>query len=223
MLLLRSILGKMMKNNIWKWAKQTPVFLALFAVWLVWLGIYQLQHAQLDAIFWVSGHRSNFGDTFFEIATFMGESGPFFAFFGLFWFQKRYRLMWSISIVGFSVLAFSGILKPFFSHSRPMAVLRELKLSTTINFVKGVELWDGNGSFPSGHTIGGFALYAFLAFTVFRSRGQQFLLFSMAALVGLSRIYLCQHFPKDVFVGSIIGVILAMFIKKIFTERPLKQ
>ncbi len=209
----------MIKNNIWKWTKQTPVFLTLFAIWLIWWGIYQLQHAQLDAIFWVSNHRSNFGDTFFEIATLMGEAGPFFTFFGLFWFQKRYRLMWSIPIVGFSVLGLSGILKPLFSHARPMAVLRDLKLSTTINFVKGIELWDGNGSFPSGHTMGGFALYAFLAFTVFRSRGQQILLFSLAAAVGLSRIYLCQHFPKDVFLGSIIGVALAMVIKKVFTER----
>jgi undecaprenyl-diphosphatase len=67
-------------------------------------------------------------------------------------------------------------------------------------------------SFPSGHTSAAF-LFAtlislnFPAFTM--------ILFIYAFLVGLSRIILNLHYPTDVFIGSQLGISIAIISKEI--------
>lgn len=69
-------------------------------------------------------------------------------------------------------------------------------------------------SMPSGHTSAAFCLFSMLAlFSVKKSYGYVF--FILAVLVGLSRIYLAQHFLADVLAGSILGCgigLLAYFL-----------
>jgi membrane-associated phospholipid phosphatase len=60
-------------------------------------------------------------------------------------------------------------------------------------------------SFPSGHTMTAFALALFLSILI-RNKFWGVLLLILAILVAYSRVYLFQHFPKDVFAGSIFGV-----------------
>ena len=72
-------------------------------------------------------------------------------------------------------------------------------------------------SFPSGHTATAFVLYFFLIFTI-KKIGMQFLLFSVAILVGYSRIHLSQHFLTDVLAGSAIGFIMAFLAAKWFLK-----
>ncbi|HRF40255.1 MAG TPA: phosphatase PAP2 family protein, partial [Saprospiraceae bacterium] len=45
--------------------------------------------------------------------------------------------------------------------------------------------------------------------TVSPKRGWPLLLFAVALTVGVSRMYLVQHFWKDVYFGALIGVVLA--------------
>lgn len=61
-------------------------------------------------------------------------------------------------------------------------------------------------SFPSGHTMSIFSAMSILAFVVGR-KWAGVLFFFGALLVGFSRIYLLQHFFRDVYVGSMIGVL----------------
>jgi len=44
----------------------------------------------------------------------------------------------------------------------------------------------------------------------------------MMLLVGYSRIYLYMHFPEDVFVGLIIGII-SMVLSKYFIDRRIEK
>lgn len=60
-----------------------------------------------------------------------------------------------------------------------------------------------HGTFPSGHTQTAFSVAALMALLFRRHRAW---LFSWAALVGISRIYLGSHFPLDVLAGGCIGV-----------------
>lgn len=60
-------------------------------------------------------------------------------------------------------------------------------------------------SFPSGHTMTAFAVWAVLAegVPVF---GPIFL--TMALLIGASRVFLGMHYPTDVLVGALLGSVL---------------
>ena len=47
-------------------------------------------------------------------------------------------------------------------------------------------------------------------------------LFTIALIVGISRVYLVQHFLKDVYLGAIMGVLIAMgwyYIQARFLDR----
>lgn len=77
-------------------------------------------------------------------------------------------------------------------------------------FVPGVENYYYN-SFPSGHTTCAFALYCSLAL-ILDKPAYKLLFFIIALLVGYSRIYLSQHFFEDVYAGSLIGVVITIFV-----------
>ena len=51
--------------------------------------------------------------------------------------------------------------------------------------------------------------------------------YTIATLVGLSRIYLAAHFPLEVLAGAIFGIILgwlfAMFIRKIWPDLKFNE
>lgn len=71
----------------------------------------------------------------------------------------------------------------------------------------------GTWSFPSGHSAGAFA-GAWLLNRDF-PRGWR-LRYLIAGLVAFSRIYLGDHYPGDVASGSLLGLLFAMFFRKIF-------
>lgn len=162
-----------------------------------------------EAIFFFSKHRSYWGDLFFRYFTMMGEGAVYFLALGALLFVS-YRHAAALPLLGLSVTLLSFLLKELFRHDRPFLYLRNTGVFDQVNVVDGVVLNGGNNSFPSGHAMSAFALYAFLALCLPRKGGLSLALFLMALLVGISRIYLVQHFLKDVYLGAIIGVLVAL-------------
>jgi len=65
-------------------------------------------------------------------------------------------------------------------------------------------------------------LFFFLILLI-ENKALKSLCFFTAVLVGLSRIYLIQHFARDVYVGSLFGVIavvLAIFLMRNQVDSP---
>jgi len=62
-----------------------------------------------------------------------------------------------------------------------------------------------NGSFPSGHAMGSFAVAAAFAGAYGDKKWVPWLSFGLASLVGASRVALGRHFPADVVVGAVLG------------------
>ncbi len=84
-------------------------------------------------------------------------------------------------------------LKRLLSRERPYNILEQLNTF-------GIDLKDY--SFPSGHTAASFSIATTLALNIPRL---SILVFFIAAIVAISRIYLGVHYPTDVAAGIIIG------------------
>lgn len=66
-----------------------------------------------------------------------------------------------------------------------------------------------DASFPSGHSTA-----SFCTATVFSSilPGLSILFFMFASLIAVSRVYLGMHYPSDIAVGALLGVVTALFM-----------
>jgi undecaprenyl-diphosphatase len=71
----------------------------------------------------------------------------------------------------------------------------------------------GTWSFPSGHSAS-----AFGGAWLFNRQFPHLwgLRYVLASLVAFSRIYLGDHYPGDVASGSLLGMLFAMFFRKLF-------
>jgi len=101
-----------------------------------------------------------------------------------------------------------GILKNYFACPRPL-------LAYGLDRVHTVPWLDNAfyNSFPSGHTMGAFGAFMLLTFYLpAGKKGWSFLFFLLALGCGYSRVYLGQHFVKDVYAGSMLGVLIAFVL-----------
>lgn len=136
---------------------------------------------------------------------------------GLFVILAGY-IRWNLTlrIAGYSGIvsaAFAGILsqvlKYVWDRPRPIMVLHDVRWVGEPLFVH---------SFPSGHTTTAFAFATAIGVFYPKTRWP---LYSLATLVGLSRIYLGAHFPIDVLGGAIIGVFSGLFAARIFLKKHI--
>lgn len=124
-----------------------------------------------------------------QIVVTLSLSAILFLYFVL---HHRYELIFFISMVAGTAII-NHILKLYFVRQRPD--LHRLIQETGY-------------SFPSGHSMEAFALYASLAFLLWRHLSTRIgrsiiiiLCVVMIILIGMSRIYLGVHYPSDVIGG----------------------
>lgn len=100
----------------------------------------------------------------------------------------------------------SGFMKPFFERLRPSQDPALAGLVHLVNNYKG-----GLYGFASSHAANTFGT-ATMIFLLFRARYTWiWLIFVWAFLVSYTRIYLGVHYPGDIFVGGIVGVLCGWF------------
>lgn len=182
-----------------------------FFAWLLVGGLLLFLNEKGDLILFFNDHRSYSGDLFFRYATKLGEEITYLLILIFFLIYRR-KAAWLIPVSGVLVLLISKGLKEFFKQDRPIAWFKKQDLFEVLNLIDGVPLLHGASSFPSGHTMSAFALFGLLALLVPQKKGIGILILGLAILVGFSRVYLIHHFFLDIYVGSILGTLLALII-----------
>ena len=150
---------------------------------------------------------------------------------GIFWiilaaamlliFPKKYRkvgLSMAIALI-LSLIFCNGIMKHLWARPRAFWVEGQ-------NFVVGDQFENLYGifqsihdySFPSGHSSASFAA-ATAIFMWRKKEGTAALI--LAALIAVSRLYLTVHYPSDVLVGTITGILYG--IASYFIEQKLMK
>lgn len=150
-------------------------------------------HPVLDHVFtWLSSPR--------------GFALPFalllLALFTWRWRKAGLQLWLVLILVGGAGDYFGGLLKGVFAEHRPCyelaAEVRQLDRAP------GIACGDSLTGMPSNHALNAFTVATFLTMVLGRRAA---LLFVIAALLALSRVYLGKHFPSQIGAGAALGAI----------------
>ncbi len=160
-------------------------------------------------ILYLNNWRTEPLNTFFRCFTWGGE-WPAYVLLGLAGMVWRFRYALLIALAGLIVSPASYILKDRIGTDRPVTYFEKRGLREAIVVVPGVDLNGGQTSFPSGHTMAAFGLYA-LAALFARTKAPWFgaACAWTAMLVAFSRIFLVQHFLVDILGGAVFGLFVA--------------
>lgn len=199
----------MPRFNTQSFAQENAWLFYGFSLFLLIGAIILTQIETGDMLLYFSENRTPFLNWFFTYFTKMGEE-PAYIIAILLLINYAYRYALFLPLIGLVVTYVSFATKAYFKHPRPYLYYNELGIFDQIILVENIELHGGANSFPSGHTMSAFALYAFIAFCLPKKKATAIVLLLIALLVGLSRVYLVQHFFKDVYLGAIFGILIAM-------------
>ena len=161
---------------------------------------------------WFNSNRSPFLNYFFISASKIAEEEGIIIVFLLLLFVRYSLFVITILSVSITTLT-ANIIKTITDLPRPFYIYEQIH-NFTINFVPGVEIHRFM-SFPSGHTAAAFSMlffFLFLSKNIYHRLG----VLILSILVGLSRIYLFQHFTYDVLFATILGVLIALIFSFVF-------
>lgn len=158
-----------------------------------------IQQWDEGALVWIAENlRCALLDPFMKLYTQLGNTGMLFIVLGLVMLLFRQTRKAGASalcamLIGLVVVNFT--IKPLVARARPWLVIE--------NFANLVPEKDPN-SFPSGHTNAAFAFAVAVCLSA-PKKWMKVTAVCMAAVMGLSRLYVGVHFPSDVLAGAAVG------------------
>lgn len=186
----------------------TFIFLLLSSL-LIGL-IFSAIYSQADLFLMINRLHQPIADKAFMTITDMGD-WPFTVGLAIICLFIRFRY----AVVLISAMLYTGfftqLIKLIVKHPRPSIYFGSLEPIYTIkNYVLENSL-----SFPSGHTTCVFSLAISLSY-ILTARKHQFWFFFVALTVAFSRVYLSQHFFKDLMAGATVGTFFALHLLWLF-------
>lgn len=156
-----------------------------------------LTQMELRVLAWIATLQNPVLDVAMPAITALGDHGifPIVLAVVLLAIKKTRAIGISLALSLVSVLLSCNLLlKPLVARIRPYELVDVSLLVAKLS----------DYSFPSGHTTVMFATATVLSYYC---QSWQGLFYTIAILVGFSRLYLYVHFPSDVLVGAILGVL----------------
>jgi membrane-associated phospholipid phosphatase len=158
-------------------------------------------------LFFLNQHYTNWMDVIQVVISFLGRGEVMAVALILLLLLPQFRTskhaIWVI-LYGATTIVVTRWLKKLFLVNRPLLVYPGKQLHI-VDWTEQAYIY----SFPSGHTLGIFSLACFvlLAFNI-TNRRIQIGLACLCICVGLSRIYLAQHFMSDILFGAVLGIFI---------------
>ena len=154
---------------------------------------------ELEILRTIQSIHNPFLDTFFEGITMLGEEAFIIPLLAIIYWTLDKKFGEVLAFTMFTSYLLNNSMKDLFSFSRPIGEegIRTLRPETATG-----------KSFPSGHSqsacaaAGAFSLHQ-------RNRWVTLVTMTLMVLVGLSRLYLGVHYPKDAVVGISLGLLMA--------------
>jgi len=158
-----------------------------------------------QSLLFINGLTSEVNDFFFRNITWLGEGFLIFFFVLILPFIKSkwvYVFLLSVIIHIFLIQINKQYL---FNHLyRPYTYMEWIGKRHLLHLVEGVKIRT-EVSFPSGHTTNAAFTCLFISL-VFKKKSLSWILAFLAFTIGISRVYLVQHFFIDIYFGFLFGV-----------------
>ena len=168
-----------------------------------------------ELVLFFSNNRSETFNSIFIVLSIAGEGIHFgYLLIVLVFVKVRYTILGLITFLGTGALV--QFLKRSFDMPRPSLWFDNIDVLNLIEGVRNAKYL----SFPSGHTTSAFAMAVFFIILT-KNKLLKTLISLIAIFMGLSRVYLAQHFLEDILAGAILGSFGGLFFIGIF-ESNLK-
>lgn len=142
---------------------------------------------------------------------------PFYAVL-LYLVYKHYKKETFLVVIGVILLIICSdqisahVFKPIFERPRPC---HDEEIKALVYLPNGH--CGGSYGFISSHACNVFALAVYMTHILRRYYSKiAWLMFIWAAVIGYSRIYMGVHYPGDVIVGSIVGILIGFAVSKLY-------
>ena len=151
-------------------------------------------------------NRRGYFKSFMKLMSRLGDGYVWaFLYFSLYMFRIKYAILYfarAAAAVFICIFVFLYI-KSFFSRMRPYKKHDKVPIMYPPD----------KHSFPSGHTMVGFAISFSIGSYSF---GSAILFYTIASLIAFSRVYVGLHYPLDVICGIVLGSVIGMLTNMAF-------
>lgn len=169
---------------------------------------------------WLNNLGIEHFDGFWMLVTQIETWIPLFIFFFAIIFVK-YGFKMGLVVIIFTILtfivtiSFTNLVKDYVARLRPNNVEA---LANVIRILQKPT----NFSFFSGHASSSFAVTTFVVLAIRTYTKWIYLAFIWPVIFVVSRIYVGVHYPSDLFIGALVGTLLAVFFYGVCKKLLLK-
>lgn len=149
-----------------------------------------------------------FLDVLFQLITICGEQIVLISIISIIYWALDKKFGEYIAYSVLTSVLINNAIKDIFKMKRPIGEegIRTLREETATGY-----------SFPSGHTQGTSSFYGAMAIYL-KKRIMYIIAIIMIILVGFSRLYLGVHYPKDVIVGGVFGILISFICYRLYIK-----
>ncbi|WP_195988776.1 phosphatase PAP2 family protein [Clostridium sp. D53t1_180928_C8] len=163
---------------------------------------------ELEILRHIQSIANPFFDFLFQLITMCGEQIVLISIISIIYWALDKKFGEYIAYSVLTSVLLNNAIKDIFKMKRPIGEegIRTLRSETATGY-----------SFPSGHTQGAASFYSAMAIYI-KKKAMYIIATIIIMLIGFSRLYLGVHYPKDVIVGGILGVLTSLICYKLYNR-----